>query len=88
MTAREKEKAKQDLHRLVDQLPDSELHAVRRFLEFLHQQSDPVLLALMSAPEDDEPETAEERAALAEAYADVAAGRLIPLEQVKRELGM
>ena len=88
MTATRTGKAKEDLHRLVDQLPDSELHAVRRFLEFLRQQTDPVLIALMSAPEDDEPETDEERTALAEAYADVAAGRVIPLEEVKRELGM
>jgi predicted transcriptional regulator len=49
---------------------------------------DPVLRALENAPFDDEPETEEERAAVAEAWEDVRAGRLIPHEEVaKRWLG-
>ena len=40
---------------------------------------------LDSRPEDDEPLTDEERTALAESHADIAAGRTIS-EQLKREL--
>lgn len=45
---------------------------------------DPVLRALREAPLDDEPETEEERAAIAEAIEDERAGRLIPHEEVRR----
>ena len=77
---------KDELHRLVDELPSRELHGAKRYLEYLRNMGDPVLKALMEAPEDDEPETEEERAAVAEAYQDLAAGRVIPLDDVKREL--
>ena len=50
--------------------------------------TDPVLRALIEAPEDDEPETDEERAAVAEAYEDLAAGRVVSFEDVKREFGV
>lgn len=42
---------------------------------------------LDSRPEDDEPLTAEERTALAESSADVAAGRTVSFEEIKREFG-
>ena len=77
---------KDELHRLVDELPQKELHGAKRFLEYLRNMGDPFLEALMEAPEDDEPETEEEKAAVAEAYEDLKAGRLIPLDEVKREL--
>jgi hypothetical protein len=51
---------------------------------------DPIIVAFRNAPEDedDEPLTPEEVAGLEESHAEVAAGvPLIPLEQVKRELG-
>jgi len=48
---------------------------------------DAYLRRIANAPEDDEPLTAEDEQAIAEARADVAAGRLIPLEQLERELG-
>ena len=76
---------KDELHRLVDELPQKELHGAKRFLEYLRNMGDPVLRALSEAPEDDEPETQEEKAAVAEAYEDFKAGRLIPLDDVKRE---
>jgi hypothetical protein len=44
---------------------------------------------LAPAPLDDEPETEEERAAVAEAKRELAAGEpTVRLEQVKRELGL
>jgi hypothetical protein len=50
---------------------------------------DPVAWMLTHAPLDDEPETEEERSAVVEAKRELADGeREIPLEQVKRELGL
>ena len=43
--------------------------------------ADPVLLALLSAPEDDEPVTEEDLQALDEARADREAGRTITLDK-------
>jgi hypothetical protein len=65
------------LHRLIDELPESELEAAARFLQDLHATTDPVLRALPDAPLDDEPETAEERWLVQEARRElgVRAGR-------------
>ena len=79
---------KEELHRLVDELPDSESHAAKRFLEYLRNMGDPMMRALLEAPEDDEPETQEERAAVAEAYEDIAAGRVVTMEEIKHEFGL
>ncbi|MBI4504563.1 MAG: hypothetical protein HY691_03430 [Chloroflexi bacterium] len=75
-----------DLRRLVDQLPEGELHAARRFLEYLRCAGAPVLRAFTEAPLDDEPETEEERAAVEEARRDFAAGRVVTHEEVKRRV--
>lgn len=76
------------LHRLVDELPKRELSAARRYLEYLRNMGDPVLRAFLEAPEDDEGLTEDDEAALREAHEDVRAGRLTPLEEVTRELGL
>lgn len=78
---------KERLHRLVDALPESEANAAARYLEYLASSTDPVALALALAPDDDEPVTDEERAALAERET---ADRSIyvPLDEVKRTLGL
>ena len=81
-------KAKERLYRLVDQIPEGEVHTAERFLEYLMTADDPVLRALMNAPEDDEPVSAEEEEAVREALEDVAAGRMHSMEEVKRELGL
>ena len=79
---------REELHRIVDWLPDDMLAAGgQAFLDFL-KQTDPVLYALITAPEDDEPETEEERAAVAEAYEDIAQGNVVSHENVMRELGL
>jgi predicted transcriptional regulator len=49
---------------------------------------DPVLLALANAPSDDEEETDEERAAVSEGFADIAAGNFVTLEELRAELGL
>jgi hypothetical protein len=74
------------LHHLVDALPDAALNDAARYLEALGT-ADPVLRALLLAPEDDEPETDEERAAVAEAEEDVRQGRLVSMEEIEREFG-
>jgi hypothetical protein len=80
MTTREK------VHKLVDELPETELDPVAEIL--ISRREDPVLRLLENAPEEDEEISAEEEAAVQEARDEIAAGApLIPLEQVMRELG-
>jgi len=49
---------------------------------------DPVVHALETAPEDDEPLTAEDKRAIAEAEKAITQGKTKPWEQVKREMGL
>ncbi len=79
---------KEELRRLVDELPESELFVAKRFLEYLRNMGDPVFRAMLEAPEDDEPETEEERAAVAEAQEDFKAGRVVSHQELKREFGL
>ena len=74
---------KQELHILVDALPESALAEAGATLERL---ADPLLLALLTAPEDDEPEDDEERAAVAEARAEFKRGEWEPWEEVRARL--
>ena len=55
---------KERLHRLVESLPDREIHVAERFLEFLNDA----------------------HAAVEEARADVAAGRVVSHEEARRRL--
>ncbi len=78
---------REDIHRLVDALPESELLTVRRLLEALHLLSrDPRQVALDMAPWDDEPTTPEEEAGIAQAYEEIARGEVISAEEAKRRL--
>lgn len=74
---------RENLHRLVDALPDQNLLAAKEAIEPL---ADPFLAALANAPIDDEPESDEERAAVADAMEDLAHGRARPWEAVRGEL--
>lgn len=67
---------KERLHQLVDELPERELSEAERLLNSL-RIDDPVLRALDTAPYDDEPETDEERAAVAEAREALARGDVV-----------
>lgn len=72
-----------DLHLLVDELPDESVDAA---MILLTRAKDPVLADLQAAPFDDEPETEEERRAVAEAHADRERGiEPVPLESVLAE---
>ncbi len=77
---------KNQVHHLVDQLPEDDLAAVASYLEYLRDKGDPFLYALANAPEDDEEETPEEAAAVAEAKAALARGEVRSLEEVRAEL--
>lgn len=79
---------KQRLHQLIDELPDEEMQAAQRYLEFLSACHDPLVRALESAPEDDEPITDEEREAVDEAERAVVAGDLISDAHVRAKLGL
>ena len=80
---------KERLHRLVDDLPDSEVTAAGRFLEYLTVAGqDPFLRGLLGAPLDDEPETDGERAAVAEAQAALERGEVVSDDQLRRDLGL
>ena len=73
------------VHALVDQLPAGQLAAVEKLLQWM---IDPVALALVNAPVDDEPLTEEDRRAIAEAEEWSKHNRPIPLEDVLAELGL
>lgn len=74
------------IHDLVDALAEETLPAVERFLERIRDGGDPILVALANAPEDDEALTPEEEAAIEEGLADIAAGRVVSHEDVRRRL--
>ena len=77
---------KEDLHRLVDELPEKELPVAKRYLEYLRNMGDPVLRSFMEAPEDDEEETEEETAMIEEARQEYLRGEARPWEEVREEL--
>ncbi len=80
---------KEELHRLVDELPESEHATAQRVLVGLRVLAavGPLYTA-ETAPIDDEPETEEERAAVAEAKAELARGEGIPAADIYREFGV
>ena len=79
---------KDQLHELVEKLPENEWETAHRLLDHLcHRQGDPLLRALEAAPEDYEPETPEEAAAVERAREQLARGELIPDEELWKRLG-
>jgi hypothetical protein len=73
------------LHRLVDSIADGDLDAAQQVLE---QFADPLMQTVANAPFDDEPETDDERVALAEGRAALDAGDAVTLDELRRELGV
>ena len=74
------------LHELIDRIPEEELAAARRFLEYLSVS--PAYRAALSAPPDDEPVTESDAAAISRAQEQVRAGKTVPHEDVMREFGL
>jgi len=75
------------VHRLIDQLPENALDDVERFLAQRGAGGSAFRRALEAASEEDEPVSPEEAAAIEEAYADVAAGRVVKDDELWRRLG-
>jgi hypothetical protein len=76
---------------LVEDLPESEVPRAVRVLEALRDAAElsQPLHTLETAPPDDEPETPEERAAVAEAWREIREGKPgLTTEELKRELGL
>ncbi len=69
---------KEELHRLVDQLPENDLLEVREFIEDLRAAEEA----------DEEPLDSETLESLDRGLADIRAGRVKPLEQYEREPGL
>jgi predicted transcriptional regulator len=69
-------------HKLIDDLPDSELKPV---VELLASRRDPVIAAFQDAPLEDEEISPEEEAAAAEGRADIEAGRVVSHEEMLRK---
>ena len=76
---------RQQVHFLLDALPDAKVPAVRGMLEAM---LDPVSIALANAPIDDEPLTVEEIKALDESREWLRHNAGIPHEWVLAELGI
>jgi hypothetical protein len=74
------------LHLLIDRIPEEELSAAQRFLEYLAVS--PAHRAALSAPPDDEPVTEGDAAAIARAREEVRLGKVVSHDDVLREFGL
>jgi hypothetical protein len=74
--------AKEQLRQRIEAFSEEEAVEALRLLEL---RTDPLVIAFRDAPVDDEPFTEDDEAALAEARADIAAGRTVPLDEAMRE---
>ncbi len=77
---------KERIHQLVEELPEHERVAAERYLELLRDREADLPRSLREAPIDDEPDTEEERAGVAEARAELDAGQGIPHGEALRVL--
>jgi hypothetical protein len=74
------------LHELVDRIPEEELLAAMRFLEYL--AVGPAYRAALSAPPDDEPVTEADAASSARARDEVRAGNVASHDDILRDFGL
>jgi len=79
---------KEHLHELVDQLPECNWPMAERVLLRLNGDVSSLVEALARAPVDDEPLSPDEEASLLRTREDLAAGRGIPHEELRRRLGL
>ena len=77
---------REGLHNLIERIPDAEVPAAQRFLEYL--VISPALRAAQAAPPDDEPVTADDETAIARSQAEIEAGKVTSHEAVLREFGV
>jgi hypothetical protein len=74
---------REELHWLLDRVPDADMATARKFLGSL---VDPVAMFLLRAPDDDEVETSQERAVVERARQEPGPGT--PHEEMLREFGL
>ncbi len=74
------------IHDLVDRIPEPELAAVQRVLEYF--AANPAYRAAWSAPPDDEPVTDGDAAAVARARDEIRTGKVVAHEDILREFGL
>lgn len=74
------------LHNLVDRIPEEELRAAQRFLEYL--AVGPAHRAALAATPDDEPVTEGDEAAIERAREEVRRGKVTSHDEVLREFGL
>jgi hypothetical protein len=67
--------SRDSLHRLIEDLPETELTRAERVLEALKETAEGAVHSLENAPEDDEPETPEETAAVVQAWQEHREGK-------------
>ena len=87
-TQQKEDVSRQAIKDLIDDLPDLELHAVKRFVQYVRDMDDPLLRLMAEAPWDDEPVTEEDLEAIEESNRDIAAGRVISHQDLKAGLGI
>jgi len=80
--------AREALHRIVDDLAEDDLPAVRRVLEALRATADPVLRALLLAPADEEPDDDDFDGGLAAARREAEGRQHVSQAEAKRRLGL
>ena len=78
--------SRDELHALVDALPDLQLGEAGRYLAGL-SVDDPVLRSLLLAPLEDEELSDEEQVAIAEGLEAYGRGEVVTDEELARELG-
>jgi len=81
-------KARERLRRLVELIPEREIHAAERYLEYLAEHGDPFVHALKNAPEADEPLSDEDREALEEGRRALDDGDVVSDEEFRETLGI
>ena len=79
---------KNRLAELIEQLPEGEIEAAVRYLEYLKDRGDPYLKFLMSVPEEDQELTDRFQTELDKAWKDIDEGQVISSDQLKQELGL
>ena len=82
--------AREQIHQLVDALPDDALDTAEKMLTGLSAllPANPVTSALAKAPTDDEPVTVGEAEAIAEGERDVENGEIITAAALRARLGL
>ena len=78
---------REQAHQLIDRLPEAQITAL---VGLINSMLDPVGIALRDAPVDDEPESIDEKQAVAQSRAWLArrGGRGIPHDEAMRRLGL